>query len=66
MKRLGFRSEALYVQSPRARRKRARERRAFLALLALLGALVLCSFGLPWFQAQDGFYFLKYFTFSLR
>lgn len=65
MARVGSRRETLYVQSPRARRRRARDQRIFAALMLLLGALIAIGVGLPWFQEQDGV-FLQQKYFALR
>lgn len=56
----------LYVQSPRARRKRAQERRIFLLLILLLGALVVVGIGLPLAQAQSDWLQQKYFAARAR
>ena len=67
MARFDSRPETIYIQSPRARRKRARERRTFLFLILLLGALVGLGLVLPWLQDQGGVLIQqKYFAVRAR
>src|SRR5581483_6682288 len=56
----------LYVQSPRARQRRAREQRIFILLMLLLGALVALGIGLPLVQTQTGGLQQKYFAARAR
>ena len=56
----------LYVQSPRARRQRAREQRNFVFLLLLLGALVAFGLALPLAQSQSVWLQQKYFAARAR
>lgn len=56
----------LYVQSPRARQRRAREQRIFILLMLLLGALVALGIGLPLVQTQAGGLQQKYFAARAR
>ncbi|MDL1894664.1 hypothetical protein FBQ82_00180 [Anaerolineae bacterium CFX7] len=56
----------LYVQSPRARQRRAREQRTFILLMLLLGALVALGIGLPFVQTQAGWLQQKYFAVRAR
>ncbi len=56
----------LYIQSPRARRKRAREHRNLVFLVALLGALVAFGLALPIAQSQSVWLQQKYFAARAR
>ncbi len=56
----------LYVQSPRARQRRAREKQIFILLMLLLGALVALGIGLPLAQTQAGWLQQKYFIARAR
>lgn len=60
------RSKTLYVQSPRARRKRAREQRIFLLLSLFLAAFVVLMIGLSLAQVQGNWLQQKYFAARTR
>ncbi len=56
----------LYVQSPRARQRRARERRTFIFLALLLGAFLAFGLALPLAQSQSVWLQQKYFAARAR